>query len=213
MRARFLARKPTIWYVFYAVRDIFSAFTTLLCYWNSSMFRATRLFFSLILLALCLSGAACTIGPDYKQPALTQPQAYTAQMEGGLQEGDAELKQWWSAFKDSTLSSLISRGMQSNLEIREALHRIQEARAQRGVAKAGAYPTLDLGASFSRTQSSENTAVPAFDPKVSNEFALPLEASWEIDFWGGQRRVMQSSTARLQAYESPWRMWGCKRRP
>ena len=53
------------------------------------------------------------------------------------------LAAWWTTLNDPELSSLIDRAVSGNLDLKKARARVREARARRGVAKAGLFPTLD----------------------------------------------------------------------
>ncbi|HEY2590120.1 MAG TPA: hypothetical protein VGI35_00910, partial [Steroidobacteraceae bacterium] len=61
-----------------------------------------------------------------------------------------DIEKWWSSFNDPTLTSLIERSFGTNLDLQEAVARIEEARAQRQETAAGLWPTLAANASFTR---------------------------------------------------------------
>ena len=62
-----------------------------------------------------------------------------------------DISQWWTIFGDPKLNSLIERAVQANLDLQIAEARIREARAQRLVVAAAAYPEIDVaGALFTQ---------------------------------------------------------------
>src|SRR4051794_4825348 len=85
--------------------------------------------------------AGCSVGPNYEPPAANVPESYGATTQPTSTTLD--LRQWWTTFNDPALNSLIDRASNANLDLRLAALRIREARAQRGVANAGFYPTVD----------------------------------------------------------------------
>jgi NodT family efflux transporter outer membrane factor (OMF) lipoprotein len=157
------------------------------------------------LAALLLTGCT-TVGPNYRQPDVAVPAQYAEPHEAqGL--SDAELASWWRQFGDPQLDNLIARAIALNLDVQSAAARIREARARELVAGARNLPTLDGQASATRQRISEN-AVPT-PPGSGGSFGLPgsefstfrvgLDASWEIDLFGGTRRGIEAAGARTGA--------------
>ena len=162
------------------------------------------------LLALLLAGCT-TVGPDYRQPDVAIPAQYAEPNDAqGL--SDAELASWWRQFGDPQLDSLIVRAIALNLDVQSAAARIREARARETLAGARNLPTLNAQASATRQRISEN-AIPAPPgagaPGSGGAFGLPgsefstfrlgLDASWEIDLFGGTRRGIEAASARTGA--------------
>ncbi|HEX2229982.1 MAG TPA: TolC family protein, partial [Candidatus Binatia bacterium] len=146
-----------------------------------------------------LLAAACSVGPNYRQPNTPVPAAWNEAQPNGVSARAAELTRWWTEFNDPLLNSLIDRGVRSNLDLRLAEARIREARALRAGTAADRWPGVDASGSYSRSRGSEN----AFD--VSSEgagqssfgesrdlFRSGFDASWEIDVFGGVRRRVEA---------------------
>ncbi|MEM7165136.1 MAG: efflux transporter outer membrane subunit [Planctomycetota bacterium] len=142
---------------------------------------------------------SCAVGPDYSEPALEVPEHFSSELGGGLVSGAIELREWWRTLGDSTLDSLIQRALQNNLDLEESLSRIQEARARRGVARTDLLPRFDATGDYQRNQLSKETALGPVSPRSSSEFFAGVEASWELDIWGRNRRLVESATADVQA--------------
>jgi len=112
------------------------------------------------------------------------------------------------------LSSLLERSRSSNLDLRLAVLRIEEARAQRDVTAAAYWPTLSADASFSRQRLSETTPTGSLFNSVGNirlpggggisipnpysQFQLSADATWEIDLFGRIRRAVEAANAGVQ---------------
>ncbi len=159
-----------------------------------------------VVVTSCLLGTSgCkTVGPDYNPPQAATPTKWTSELEGGLTGNAAEtnvLERWWTVFNDPVLSDLVERARTGNLALRQAEARVQEARAQRGMAKADLFPTVGANASANRTKSSKE----AGNGQTTDFYATSLDASWELDIFGGKRRSLESATATWQASEESLR--------
>jgi outer membrane protein TolC len=69
-------------------------------------------------------------------------------------------------------------------------------------AKAGYYPSVTVGASATRSQTSGNLDAGKNGATTSSNFQLPLDLTWELDLWGKIRRGVESSQAGAQASPS-----------
>ncbi len=159
--------------------------------------------------SLILLTAGCSVGPDYKEPALAVPAAWTEAQPKGVDTRPAELARWWTAFDDPLLNSLVERAVQSNLDLRIAEARIREARGALGVAGADLWPTVDVSASYSRNRASGNAvgspsqgavAAPADVRQLEQDlFKTGFDSRWEIDIFGGARRRIEAAQANVDA--------------
>ena len=91
---------------------------------------------------------------------------------------------WWSNFNDPTLDSLIYLGQNNNLDLLQALHRLEMARQSIREAKSGYFPQLGFGAGWQRAGSSAFTTSPRGEAGTQSYFSLGLNMSWEIDLFG-----------------------------
>jgi NodT family efflux transporter outer membrane factor (OMF) lipoprotein len=148
---------------------------------------------------ILLVAAGCTVvGRDYETPKSTLPEGWREATAAGLAPKAAELTEWWKQLNDPVLDSLVERATHNGLDVREALARVREARALRGVAAADRYPTVDASASYERRGESDNTPFGSFVPD-SDLYTAGLDASWELDLWGRVRRSVEAADADLQA--------------
>jgi NodT family efflux transporter outer membrane factor (OMF) lipoprotein len=153
----------------------------------------------LLWLFLVLALAGCfAVGPDYKTPDISAPAEWRPNLGGGLsaQEPEAEtLAKWWTTLGDPDLSDLVERAMAGNLDLKKAQARIREARARRGIAEAGLFPSLDLGGSATVGRASEDIGL-----GVRRElYRVGFDASWEVDVFGGTRRSIEAAQGDLEA--------------
>ncbi len=157
---------------------------------------------------VALSG--CMVGPDYKPPEAKVPETWNGQEVVTKDQPSktttqvVKLVEWWTAFKDPSLSSLVEMALRANLDLRQAEARIRQARAARGVAGAGLWPLVNASASYQKSQGSSEAAGfsgPAIATvgRVTELFQVGLDASWELDIFGGTRRNIEAATADLKA--------------
>jgi NodT family efflux transporter outer membrane factor (OMF) lipoprotein len=141
----------------------------------------------------------CTVvGPDYSSPQFDTPQAWHSRAEDGLkaQSPDTQLlTAWWKNFDDSLLNQLMTRAVQGNLDLKEAMARVRKARAERGLSRTDLFPTLDVTGSVTKSRSSENNGL----GNESELYAAGFDAGWELDIFGGVQRSIEAAQADLDA--------------
>ena len=146
-------------------------------------------------LAVVLAG--CMVGPDYRRPATELPASFAGAAAG---ESDGAVPDdWWRLFGDPLLDELVATALAVNVDVAQAVARIEEADANLRAVDAALLPEIDLFGAAGRTASSARTTAPA-PPLVRNDVRLALNASFEIDFWGKLRRA--SEAARAQAFST-----------
>jgi len=145
--------------------------------------------------------AGCTSGPNFRPPDPCVPAGWAGVTPArGESSTEGDLTQWWTAFKDPTLTSLVERAVQSNLDLRVAQARIRQARASRGIAGAGVGPTVDATGSYRRSQSpGVSTSGKSQAGPTVNQYQAGFDAGWELDFFGGVHRDIEAADADLRA--------------
>ncbi|MBI4643591.1 MAG: efflux transporter outer membrane subunit [Deltaproteobacteria bacterium] len=171
----------------------------------SQNLRESRLWLAALLLT---TAVGCAVGPDYRPPETKVPEQWDGQAvvtpahPSKTTPDPVALVEWWTAFNDPTLSSLVEMAIRSNLDLRQAEARIRQARASRGVAGAPLLPQADASALYQKSQGSSEAAgggAIATVAGVKELFQVGLDASWEIDIFGGTRRSIEAATADLRA--------------
>src|SRR5262245_7588337 len=95
---------------------------------------------SLLALA-CLLGA-CTVGPDYRRPAVPTPATFRGQTDPVAPASLGDLS-WWRIFEDETLQQLIRIALVENYDLSVAVARIMDARAQLTVTRSFQFPEVN----------------------------------------------------------------------
>ena len=161
-----------------------------------------RLFAAATMIAL-LSG--CMVGPDYKRPPVTAPDAFRA-VPAPAPAPDArsiaDLK-WFEVFSDEQLQELIRTALAQNYDLRVAVARVDATRANLGITKSYQYPNVGAGVGYTSVQASRNGLIsnPSGDRR-SNTGTVSLDLfPYEIDLWGRLRRATEAARADLLAMD------------
>lgn len=146
--------------------------------------------------------ASCKVGPDYTR---MDPETGEEWISAGADSASPkDIARWWKRFRDPKLNELIERALEANQDLRIARARVAEAAAARRAARSDLFPQLNLGGGATRSRSSENASRTGDFPGISrnlttNFFDLNLDASWEVDVFGGSRRALEAARADEEA--------------
>jgi multidrug efflux system outer membrane protein len=162
---------------------------------------STPFYVGIAVVAVTLTG--CTVGPNYKRPQIAVPASFRApeplpESHGALL---ADLK-WFEVFRDPQLDDLIKVALVQNYDLRDAVARVDEARASLGITRSNQYPQVSASGNlqFTRLSRDGQTPLPAsFVPNQNRnwgEAALNL-LSFQVDLWGQLRRATEVSRANL----------------
>ncbi len=163
---------------------------------STSLFRKTIL---IATLSVLLAGCIRPVGPDYEEPEIVTADQWHQALVDGLDSGEADFQTWWEALNDPQLNSLIARAGDSNLDLRAAFARIDEARAQLGIATGERWPDADGFGSAQRQRRSVGVAGISNQLPPANSTSVGIEASWEFDLWGRVSRSIESASANYEA--------------
>ena len=172
----------------------------------------------LALLALCLLPGACAVGPNYHAPDMHVPERFP-ESASVRTEPDVDLSQWWQRFDDPELQSLVTRSLDSNLDLQTAASRIRQARAQEAIAGSAELPSVTAtGAGvYMRSRSnplgalagggggggSGSNGAQSDGAHTTKIFSAGFDALWELDVFGGTRRGIEAAHAAADA--STWK--------
>jgi outer membrane protein, multidrug efflux system len=145
-------------------------------------------------LAAALALSACTTFRPPAQASATVPSEWHAPFphNGAV----SELSSWWRQFDDPLLVDLIDAAQAVSPTIASARSRIEQVRAVRVAAGAMLVPAVDAFASAER---GNQPPLP-----LSTVTQAGLQASWEIDVFGGNRAAADAAQARLAGAQAGW---------
>jgi multidrug efflux system outer membrane protein len=150
---------------------------------------------------------SCTVGPNYHRPAVQVPQNFRAPdpLPAPQAESFADLR-WWEVFRDADLQQLVRTAIQQNYDLREAVARVEAARANLGITRSDQFPQVGVSGDLQVTRLSRDGAFALPRSFVGSqnrnwgETFLNL-MSFEVDIWGRLRRATESARATLLSTE------------
>jgi len=181
--------------------------------------------FRLILFLPILLGGCTTLGPNFEAPGWSGPGSWfnrgkpsppiSVAVEAPIDPN------WWTLFKDETLTALEQRVANENIDVAIAALRIEESRAQYDSAVAAGIPNINGAVGYARQKASNvgtfanapnalgasgisGSTVGALGSRKLNAFdvfQIGFDASWELDLWGKIRRSVEAASATTEASE------------
>jgi multidrug efflux system outer membrane protein len=165
---------------------------------NNSVVRARRPVPVVALTALALL-PGCVVPVARTKPELSSPAAWSAPAAPAAEASLAELP-WTELYRDPALAALIAEALANNSDLRIAAERVELARAQYRVQRAGRLPALGGTGSFTR-DSRPSTLTPG-DQVTTNTWSAGLAVpAWEIDLWGRVKALSGAARERYLAAE------------
>jgi NodT family efflux transporter outer membrane factor (OMF) lipoprotein len=154
-------------------------------------------------MALAAALGACSLAPAYKTPATAPPPDAYREVGNWKQAEPADAVgrgPWWTLYAEAPLDALEEKVTNANQDLKAAFARLQQARAETRIARAGYFPTVTANASASRLRPSVNS--PTYNPLrpgAYNDFQLDADVSYEFDVWGRVRNTVAAARASQQA--------------
>lgn len=168
--------------------------------------------------ALALACASCNFAPKYRPPPVAAPAAYKEAPSAGAsgwqeaRPNDGAIRpDWWRLYGDPELDALEAQVSISNQTILAAEANYRVSRALLVQARASYLPTVSGSASLTRARSSQTYSASqgnastagngtvAAPGAIVNEYQMPFDASYVVDFWGRVRNAVAASAASAQA--------------
>lgn len=172
-------------------------------------------------LTLFVTGAvlwmgACSVGPNYKRPAVNAPASFrgvsateepasppvpassSSAVPGTPSAASLGDEKWWEVFQDKELQELVRTALKNNYDVRIAATRILQAQAQLGITRADQLPSLSVGGNVTGVRNPQNGPIPGFQVTQGE---VSASAAWNLDFWGRYRRATEAARANLLSSE------------
>ena len=131
--------------------------------------------------------------------ASTETQVPTVDLPAATTTHIAGIERWWTQFNDPQVTALIEEAIVANLDLRLAVARIDEARANLQAARSFLFPTIEGYAGITRSRASRATDFIFVGPTISNAHSAGIQASYELDLWGRVRSGSNAADAQLLA--------------
>lgn len=164
------------------------------------------------LMGLVLGLSGCAVGPDYHTPDISMPDAFMPPLvqmaQRNANKPGVELVEWWRSLRDPELDLLVSRAIDSNLDLEIALTRLKAAQTQELVVIGSALPSgggtggagigtgsnLTVGRASPLLRSAQNAANLS---RLSESGGF--DAAWEVDIFGKFWRTFEATTYDAEA--------------
>ncbi|PBJ26798.1 Toluene efflux pump outer membrane protein TtgF precursor [Pseudomonas sp. ACN8] len=156
----------------------------------------------LSLLTLCLLLSACGSPAQRPDSGIQPPAAWQSPHTAGTVHDN---QQWWNRFGSPQLGRLIEQARLGSYDLAAAIARVRQAQADTVIAGGSQLPEVKAGVNANRQKLLRGSGYSQLDADRDNDavdyFTANLTASYEIDFWGGQRASRDSAQFSLQASE------------
>jgi multidrug efflux system outer membrane protein len=157
-------------------------------------------------LSLCVLAAlaGCSVGPNYKRPAVDTSPSYRTASDAKLPAGTNSFGDlgWWQVFQDIQLSAYINEALANNWDIKVAAARVLQAEAALRVARSQFFPTVNAAGDLVTSRSSQVGPVPiptGLNPQRDYGDLFATMPAYEVDLWGKIRRANEAARAQLLA--------------
>lgn len=147
----------------------------------------------ILLQAVAMAGLAVACSPKLNRPVLDIPQRYSA---AAAKESGAEgiRFDWWRAFEDPQLDTLVARALDNNRNLAIAVSRIEQARANLAVTRASYLPSIGLDRSFGGSYNDTHG-------KLEQSYTFEPTLTWEISLFGAMKNSVRSAKASVLSDE------------
>ncbi|WP_431102988.1 efflux transporter outer membrane subunit [Roseateles noduli] len=135
--------------------------------------------------------AGCAVFSEHSELPNKAPLSWS--QPGGAQQVSAD---WWKAFGDPTLTSLVAQALESNSDLRIAQERVNQARALAAVQHGAELPTLEVGATGGRADA---VSPVSRRPFLATSHQEQFQASYEVDVWGRFGSLTQAAKDRVRS--------------
>ncbi|PTY04230.1 transporter [Opitutaceae bacterium EW11] len=146
--------------------------------------------FSGLLVVALFTGCASTA----RRPAAVVTEAPPRWLHAIAADAPVAGPNWWDSFGSDELRQFVRQADSRNLDLTSAVARVRQAQANAMMARAGLFPSLvgSAGAEHRNLPSASSV-------ERENNYSVALNASYEIDFWGGNRAARDSARHALRA--------------
>ncbi|MHC8306618.1 efflux transporter outer membrane subunit [Pseudomonas sp. PB3P13] len=154
------------------------------------------------LLTLCLLLGACASPDPRLDSGLQPPPNWQSTYDENAVSSNTR---WWTQFGSPQLDQLIDQARVGSYDLAAALTRVRQARAATVIAGGSLLPEVKSAVNANRQKLMRGNGYSQLDADSSDTsvdyFDANFSASYEIDFWGGQRAARNSAQSSLQASE------------
>lgn len=158
---------------------------------------------SVLIFVLPLLLAGChSMAPPHERPAMPVAQSFPATDNIETEANAAASLGWQDYFADPQLLALLNRALDYNRDLRQAVLRVENARALYGIQRADLFPGLNAQGSYGRSRTPADMNLTG-RPLLLNEYQVGLGVTnWELDFWGRVRNLKDAALENFLASDA-----------
>ena len=153
---------------------------------------------------ICCLGQGYAFGQKYQRPQVPTPKEFRADPAAQPDPQTLADMKWFELFKDEKLQELIREALANNYDLREAVSRIDAARANYGIVRSNQFPTIVASGEVITQRNSRSGQFDVPEPikrdRSWGNLLLNL-LSFELDIWGRVRKATAAAKADLLATE------------
>ncbi|MEA3177074.1 MAG: hypothetical protein QOI59_597 [Gammaproteobacteria bacterium] len=154
----------------------------------------------------CVLVTGCISDRDWHAPRPVAPDSLVAERTMATAQINEDAwpdDNWWHAYGDRQLDTLMSEALAGSPSLQVAQARLREAQAVATSASAPRLPNTTVNAETSRQRYSANSIYPPpFAGNYYTDGRVALDFSYDLDFWGHNREVLEAARANVRAAEA-----------
>ena len=157
---------------------------------------------ALLLVSMLLGSPAYVVAQQSQRPTVQKPGTFRGDTRTQPDAQSIANLKWFELFQDQRLQDLIREALTYNYDLRQAVARIDAARANYGITRADQFPTIGASGDVSNQRLSRSGAFdlpkPAKRDRSFGSVLLNL-LTFELDIWGRLRKATAAAKADLLA--------------
>lgn len=150
------------------------------------------------LLFFIILWSSCKVTKPYTKP--DGPAASSYRDAGNADTTNMAGMKWDALFTDTLLHGLIREGLAANLDLKIAIERINESKANLRMSKAAFLPDVSGSVSVKQSKLSFPQGFGIFDS--TTQYDLGINTGWELDIWGKLGSAKRAAMANLLASDA-----------
>jgi NodT family efflux transporter outer membrane factor (OMF) lipoprotein len=159
-------------------------------------------------LSAALLATACSVSEPYRPPVADAAQngPFDAANPAPQVVSSAPPDHWWQLYDDPALNALVREALARNRDLAVAAARVERARAMLDEADAARLPSTQasFGVDYGKHQNDQIVAAARDTGSAPTRFgwAPGFALSWELDFWGRVRSLVDAAHADADAQQA-----------
>jgi outer membrane protein, multidrug efflux system len=144
----------------------------------------------------------CVVGPNYDHAPTVLAPTGTFKRAASASSGEEPDARWWSQLHDTELDRLIEAALESSPSVDVARARLRQARATLSEKHANQLPTTGSSAAYVHSRNLTSLTGASGGGGSVDFYSLALDASWEIDLFGANRRATEGAAAAAEGIQA-----------